>query len=244
MQVIDAQGLDYRILNSKVRGLVESGEQSFHLENVNGHRYIACGLSGPLSIEIEGTGGNDLAAYINGPKIVVNGNVQDCICNTMNSGTVVVTGRAGDILGYGASGGEIYIRGDVGSRCGIHLKGTKEKAPVMVIGGVAGDFLGEYMAGGTIIVLGLDNEGPPAGRQIGVGMHGGAIYIRGNGLEEAPGVGTEICELTSRDTEIISRYVQKFSKHFDLNYEQLMQPGFIKIAPKGKRPYGTMYVGI
>jgi len=244
MYRIDAKGLDYRLLNSRVREVIAEGERVISLTNVNGQRYIACGLEGPLEIEVLGTGGNDLGAYMKGPEIMVRGNVQDCVGNTMNSGSIVVKGRAGDILGYGMSGGKIMVGGDVGSRAGIHLKGIKDRMPVMVIGGTAGDFLGEYMAAGTIIVLGLGTDTPATGRQCGVGMHGGTIFVSARTFKGSNGVGTVVGETTAEDLARISTHVQRFAEIFAANAADLMRPGFVKIVPANHRPYGSMYVGV
>jgi len=243
MYTIDAQGLDYRQLNSRVREVVGSGASRLSLANINGHRYIACGLEGSLQIEVTGIGGNDLGAYMKGPEITVRGNVQDCVGNTMNAGSIVVEGRAGDVLGYGMSGGEIFIRGDVGSRAGIHLKGQESQAPVMVIGGTAGDFLGEYMAGGTIIVLGLDSDALATGRQCGVGMYGGAIFVTARTFPGYVGKGAVVCQPSEEDLTMVAGYVTRFARLFNLDEAEIIKPGFVKLAPKAHRPYGSMYVG-
>jgi glutamate synthase domain-containing protein 3 len=109
-----------------------------------------------VDIEIFGTPGNDLGAFMNGPRIIVHGNAQDGCGNTMNEGEIIIHGHAGDIIGLSARGGKIFVREDVGYRAGIHMKEYQGKKPVLVIGGTAQDFLGEYMAGGVLILLGLD----------------------------------------------------------------------------------------
>lgn len=42
-------------------------------------------------IEIEGVPGEDLAAFMDGPRIIVHNNAQDGVGNTMNSGQVSST---------------------------------------------------------------------------------------------------------------------------------------------------------
>jgi glutamate synthase domain-containing protein 3 len=165
--IIDAAGLHYRELNEKVKHAVSgcnTGEYSpIVINNVLGQRYIGDGIKGEALITINGTPGNDMAAFMDGPQIEVFGNGQDGIGNTMNSGRIIIHGDCGDILGYSMRGGEIFVKGNVGWRSGIHMKSYLEKFPVIVIGGKAGDFLGEYMAGGIIILLGLNMEkGTPA----------------------------------------------------------------------------------
>lgn len=177
---INAKNLDHKVLNEILRKALVKGEKEILLDNINGQRYLASGLSGKIKIKIKGTPGNDLACFLNGPEIIVEGNGQDVVANTMNSGKVVIQGSAGDVLGYGMRGGQLYIRGDVGYRVGIHMKAYQKSVPVIIIGGCAKDFLGEYLAGGIIIILGLKNtDGPIVGNYLGTGMHGGVIYVRG-----------------------------------------------------------------
>ncbi len=178
---IDATGLHYRQLNTLLRKEVAEGAERIELVNVCGQRYIGTDLDRPVQIDIYGTPGNDLGAFMGGPRLVIHGNAQDGCGNTMNSGEIVVHGHAGDIAGLSARGGKIFIREDVGYRAGIHMKEYGEQKPLLVIGGTAQDFLGEYMSMGIIILLGLnlkEGEGHKA-NFIGTGMHGGAIYLRG-----------------------------------------------------------------
>jgi len=139
---IDARGIYYRDLNRKIREAVRMGEKHLEILNVNGQRYIGDGLEGSLFIDIHGTPGQDLAAFMKGPTIRVYGNAQDGVGNTMDDGKVIVHGMVGDVTGYGMRGGRIYILRDCGYRTGIHMKAYQEKVPVIVIGGRAGDFLG------------------------------------------------------------------------------------------------------
>ncbi len=242
---IDAKGVYYRDLNKRIRTAVGDGERRFILKNVNGQRYIADGIEKKVKIDIYGTPGQDMAAFMKGPEIVVHGNAQDGVGNTMDDGKISIMGMAGDIVGYGMRGGKIYIRGDVGYRVGIHMKAYKEKTPVIVIGGKAGDFLGEYMAGGVIILLGMfgeDRNGrPPAGNFLGTGMHGGAIYIRGEVDGTWLGKGLEPKEATADEMKAVRPYLKDFCQSFDLDLKAILGEKFYKIAPATHRPYGNMY---
>ena len=151
----DATGMDHRQLNTRIRGGIDRGETQFDIANVIGQRYVAAGVTNPISITIDGVPGNDLGAFMDGPRIRVNGNGQDGVGNTMNSGLIVIDGDARDLTGHSMRGGRIYVRGDVGYRVGIHMKSYERLFPVIVVGGRAGDFTGEYMAGGVIVILNL-----------------------------------------------------------------------------------------
>ncbi len=238
---ISAEGMYYKDLNSLLRLASSNGAERIEIHNVCGQRYIGTDLETEKQIDIYGTPGNDLGAFMSGPRIVVHGNAQDGCGNTMNEGQIIVHGQAGDLTGHSMRGGKIFIRDDVGYRVGIHMKEYKRKVPNIVIGGAAGDFLAEYMAGGVVLVLGLtlgECEYCRA-RFVGTGMHGGIIYERGNILEV--GKGTKVMKVGKRDIKVIKSLVKEYCEHFGANYEKIMSAKFRKIAPVSKRPYGELY---
>ena len=240
---IDAAGVYYRELNIALREAASNGARKIELYNVYGQRYIGTDLDKPVEVEIFGTPGNDLGAFMNGPRISVHGNAQDGCGNTMNEGEIVVHGHAGDIIGLSARGGRIFIKEDVGYRAGIHMKEYQGKKPVLVIGGTAQDFLGEYMAGGILILLGLNlGEGEPhKARFIGTGMHGGVIYLRGSIEDYQLGKEVGVAELEENDHQILQQFVGEFAAHFDYEAEQIVAHRFVKLFPRWLRPYGRLY---
>ncbi|MFQ6672865.1 MAG: hypothetical protein ACE5KY_06155 [Candidatus Tectimicrobiota bacterium] len=244
MMVLEAKGVYYRDLNEQIKDLVDQGETEFVLENVNGQRYIADGISVPITIHIHGVPGNDLGAFMNGPLVICHSNAQDGVGNTMNDGKIVVHGHAGDVLGYGMRGGKIFIRGNVGYRVGIHMKGYLDQIPYMVIGGHVGSFLGEYMAGGVLILLGLDRPPgmPIAGPYLGTGMHGGVIYVRSEVAGDQVGAEVGILELEEEDVERLEGILGEFCDDFALDLAEVMGEPFIKMIPISHRPYGRLYV--
>jgi glutamate synthase domain-containing protein 3 len=243
MLVIDAKGMYYRDLNRRVREAVARGEKEITLSNVNGQYYIGDGLRGDATIVVKGTPGNDLAAFMDGPTIVVEGNAQDNIGNTMNGGKVIVRGNAGDVLGYGMRGGKLHILGDVGYRVGIHMKGLKKAAPTVVVGGTAGDFFGEYMAGGTLVLLGLDLKpgAPIVGDYVATGMHGGAIFIRGEVDERSCGAEVGIMDPDEDDLKALRAALAEYCSDLNLDLGEVLKKPFKKLAPVSLRPYGNLY---
>ncbi|KXS40639.1 MAG: glutamate synthase (NADPH) GltB3 subunit, partial [Candidatus Frackibacter sp. T328-2] len=243
MATIDAKGVYYRQLNKQIKDLVAQGNDEIVLNNVNGHRYIGDGLDSNVKLIINGTPGNDMAAFTNGVEIIVNGNGQDGIANTMNDGKLVIRGHAGDALGYSMRGGEIYVKGRVGYRVGIHMKGYKDKQPTIIVGGTAGDFFGEYMAGGRLILLGLEREEGKSiiGNHVAVGMHGGVIYVRGEVEAYKVGLEVEVLPIDEADREELKEYLADYCKEFDLDLSEVMNAQFSKLIPVSSRPYGNMY---
>jgi glutamate synthase domain-containing protein 3 len=211
------------------------------LYNVCGQRYIGTDLNTNIQIDIHGTPGNDLGAFMSGPKMVIYGNAQDASGNTMNEGEIVVNGHAGDLTGHSMRGGKIFIKEYVGYRVGIHMKEYKNKIPQIVVGQTTGDFLAEYMAGGVIMILGLNlkDDEKCGARFVGTGMHGGVIYERGDILE--PDQGTKILPVGKRDRVVIESLVKQYCHHFGTDPETILASKFRKIVPLSKRPYEKLY---
>ena len=240
---INAKGLHYKELNGLIHQAVDSGKTNIILDNVNGQRYIGDGLSGDIKITINGVPGNDLAAFMDGPTIIVNSNAQDGIGNTMSAGKIIVYGDVGDITGHSMQGGKVYIKGNAGYRIGIHMKSYKDLYPVIIIGGRTCDFLGEYMAGGLIVVLGPGKNPDEAivGDYCGTGMHGGTMYIRGNIEDYQLGKEVKKFSLNKEDDKILRKYLKEYCSCFSLNLEEMIGGNFVKLVPSSHRPYGKLY---
>ena len=238
MSVIDATGLDYRSLNGKIR---ESGED-IEIANCMGQRFIAAGLD-KRNINISGTPGNALGAYLNGADITVFGNAQDAVGDTMNEGEIIIHGNIGDAAGYAMRGGRIFVKGNAGYRAGIHMKEYKEKRPVIVIGGKCGSFLGEYQAGGIIIVLGLTEDDKDIVSNFPcTGMHGGKMFLRSDCKNIKFPSNVTACAASKDDLAEIESHISKFCDLFGYDSKTIMDAQFTKVVPDSKNPYKQMYV--
>ena len=239
---IDACDLYYKDLNCLLRQVIAAdGIEKMEIHNVCGQRYIGTDLATNIQIDIYGTTGNDLAAFMSGPKITVHGNAQDASGNTMNDGEIVIEGHAGDLTGHSMRGGKIFVKDYVGYRVGIHMKEYKNKVPTIVIGETAGDFLAEYMAGGVILVLGLNLKGCEKckARFVGTGMHGGVVYERGDILEGVEG--TKTVPVGKRDMAVIEKLVKEYASRFGADANEILAAKFKKILPLSSRPYEKLY---
>jgi len=246
---INAYGLSYKKLNDSLRDCLFGDAENIVLTNVYGHRYIGTRLFSEnnfsennkrLNIEIFGTPGNDLGAFLDKHRIIVHGNAQDGVGNTMNSGEIVVFGRAGDIVGMSMRGGKIFIRDSVGYRAAIHMKGYQDNKPVIIIGGTAQDFLGEYMAGGVVVMLGIDHKQHKT-RFIGSGIHGGVIYIRGDVKEDQLSKDVGIFELDDGDKRELRIYIEEYTDKFKIRFREGAEEDFIKLLPISQNPYNQLY---
>ena len=235
---IDASQLDHRQLNERI----QHSSGTLLITGCLGQRFIGAGAEQGL-LEIAGTPGNALGAYLDGACIEVRGNAQDAVGDTMNGGRIIVHGSIGDAAGYAMRGGELYIEGNAGYRAGIHMKAYGDKLPVMVIGGRAGSFLGEYQAGGIIIVLGLTESSRPIVSNFPcTGMHGGRLFLRSDcknillpGQVVARPAGPE-------DLRSIEPYLQTFCHLFGGRCADILRHPFTVIEPNSSNPYRQLYV--
>lgn len=243
---IDSSGLKHKELNDLMRDCVVNGASKLILKNVVGQRYIGTRLafSNPKKVQIDvyGTVGNDVGAFLNGHRMVVHGNAQDGVGNTMDSGEIIIEGRAGDVAAMSMRGGKIFIRDDVGYRTAIHMKEYKDRIPSLVIGGTSQDFFGEYMAGGRVTLLGMNLKSEQhRANYIGTGMHGGVIYIRGKVEDYQLGKEVGAFEPEKEDWKALEEDVKQFASYFSFDADDLLAEKFTKLVPVSRRPYGKIY---
>src|SRR5208283_1449436 len=114
---IDACNLHYTPLNQQIRKAICEGATEIVIDNVLGQRFIGDGLKGnDVKITVNGVPGGDLAMFMSGPTIIVNGNADHAPGNTMNQGKVVIHGSAGDATAHSMRGGRVYVRDNIGYR--------------------------------------------------------------------------------------------------------------------------------
>lgn len=236
---IDAEGMHYTPLNRQIREAVENGVSEVVVKGVLGQRFIGNGLRGNTIIRVNGVAGGDLAMFMSGPTVIVSGNAEHAPGNTMDSGKVVIHGSAGDAVAHSMRGGKVFVRGDIGYRGGIHMKQYETQRPILVVGGSAQTFLGEYMAGGLLLVLGLD--GVMKAREIGSGIHGGEIVIRGDVDEACLAAGAKKLPLTDEDRARIAPVIREFAADFGLDPEPLVNADYTRIVPASARPFAGKY---
>ncbi len=247
----NGEPVDYLILNDMIQTCILNDYKKIVLNNVCGQRFIGAALQGDIEITINGVPGNDMGIFMDGPKIVVNGNCEDQTANTMNQGKIIINGDSGDVIGLSSRGGQIFIKGNVGYRVGIHMKEYGNQFPVIIIGGTAKDFLGEYMAGGIIIVLGLkflqngsiiENVQPVCGNELGSGIHRGSIFLRTDmNLEDNLGIGAKITEYGDIEKAEIAPFLTEFCEYYNIPLDFINKKPFQVIKPISKRPFGGTY---
>jgi glutamate synthase domain-containing protein 3 len=113
----------------------------------------------------------------------------------------------------------------------------------MVCGGKARDFFGEYMAGGLLILLGMNSrlDGPLVGGYLGTGMHGGAIYLRGEVEPWQCGKEVGVFQANEDDMADIKPVLAEYCEALGMDLEEVLSAPFTKLIPVSHRPYGKLY---
>jgi glutamate synthase domain-containing protein 3 len=155
---MDAGGVYYQELNANLRKAMTDSVRRIELRNVHGQRYIGTDLNQPVEIEIFGTPGNDLGAFMNGPRIIVF--VREDVGYRAGihmkeyrgrKPALVIGGTAQDFVGEYMAGGVLIL-------LGLNLKeGENHKA----------NFIGTGMHGGVIYLRGSVEE-YQLGKEVGV----------------------------------------------------------------------------
>jgi glutamate synthase domain-containing protein 3 len=124
------------------------------------------------------------------------------------------------------------------------MKAYEDLVPIMVCGGKARDFFGEYMAGGILVLLGMNTQFPEqdlVGGFCGTGMHGGAIFLRGEVQPWQVGKECGIFEADEDDMKRLTAIIKDYAEALDLDADEILSGTFTKLVPVSHRPYGKLY---
>jgi len=188
----DAQNMEIRDVNLKIRALMNQGFGHIVVKNPNAKHSLGVGILNRLKLDFVGSMGYFGCGLIDGPNVHVSGRVGWSCAENMMSGTVVIEKNAGSTFGAAIRGGDLVCKGDVGARTGIDQKGG-----TIIVGGRTGVFTGFMMQRGRMIILG------DAGKNLGDSMYDGIIYV--GGKIDSLGVDAIEGEMSELDQEWISR---------------------------------------
>ncbi len=182
----DLGSVTVREINRTLHGLAAGS--SVEILSPDGAHNLACGLTVPISVRIEGHTGYYCGGMNEEADILVNGHTGTGVGENMMSGRIEVTGNASQCAGASAHGGLLVIGGDTSSRCGISLKGGD-----IVVKGKAGAMTGFLAQKGTIVVCGDAGEG------LGDSLYEARIYVKGT----VASLGTDCIEKEMREEHLI-----------------------------------------
>jgi methylamine---glutamate N-methyltransferase subunit B len=169
MIVFDLAQESVRDLNSRLHQLPrDTNERLWRVVNPKGAHAVACGLTQPVEIAIDGHVGYYCGGMNQAATITVNGHAGTGLGENMMSGMIRVTGNASQSAGASGRGGMLVIEGDASARCGISMKGID-----IVVGGSIGHmscFMGQA---GSLVVCG------DADHDLGDSLYEAEIFVAG-----------------------------------------------------------------
>ena len=150
-QIIDCSVLSVNEINNSIKELISHNIKNVILKNANGKENLLEGLTGNIKIEVFGNTAPYFANKINGPKIIVNGDVgANSLCD-VKQGKITVFGSCGNNFGGNVTSCEFYVL----DNCGFDSFSNLTDLSCAVIGGQVGKNFAGKTNGGKIIILNL-----------------------------------------------------------------------------------------
>lgn len=169
MTSVNLASVSLRELNGQLHALsADTNETLWHVANPGGKHAIACGLTLPISVEIDGHVGYYCAGMNAEANVTISGNAGVGVAENMMSGTVTVKGDASQAAGATGHGGLLLIEGNAAARCGISMKGID-----IVVKGSIGPMSAFMAQAGNLVVLG------DAGEALGDSIYEARLFVRG-----------------------------------------------------------------
>ncbi|MFC2088557.1 glutamate synthase-related protein, partial [Calditrichota bacterium] len=165
--IINAEGFEPEGTNpryslaSLLAEAFKKGWRNYIIYKVNGQRLISTAVMGKsdtddVTIDIYGTPGEYLGAFMQGGTIRVHGNSQNFTAMCMHHGNLFVFGNAGKVCGYASKGGKVFILGDINDRAWTNSVNDSrcQNLQIQVLGS-ASKYAGESLMGGDFFFAGL-----------------------------------------------------------------------------------------
>lgn len=170
MRTVDLSKTTLRDVNEALHKLPkETNETHWLITNPNGKHAVACGLTLPIAVDIEGHVGYYCAGMNENAVVTINGNAGAGVGENMMSGEIRVKGDASQAAGATGRGGLLVIDGNASSRCGISMKGID-----IVVKGSIGSMSAFMAQAGNLVVLG------DAGEALGDSIYEARLFVRGS----------------------------------------------------------------
>ncbi|UZE50777.1 GltB/FmdC/FwdC-like GXGXG domain-containing protein [Rhodopseudomonas sp. P2A-2r] len=197
MTSADLASITLRELNATLHALpADTNETHWLVANPGGKHAIACGLTLPITVEIDGHVGYYCAGMNSEATVLVKGNAGVGIAENMMSGEVRVQGDASQAAGATGNGGLLVIEGNASARCGISMKGID-----IVVKGSIGPMSAFMAQAGNLVVLG------DAGEALGDSIYEARLFVRG--AVKSLGSDCEEKPMTSDDRSVLDAVLAK-----------------------------------
>ena len=194
MNTLDLQSDGLRAINKQLQ--FETEKTQWTITNPMGQHAIACGLTTPIAVTIDGHTGFYTGGMNQQADITINGHTGVGVGENMMSGTIRVKGNASQAAGATAHGGLLVIEGDTSSRCGISMKGVD-----IVVGGSVGHMSAFMAQIGNLVVCG------DAGEALGDSIYEAKLFVAGS--VESLGADCIEKEMTPENLAILTDLLQR-----------------------------------
>jgi glutamate synthase domain-containing protein 3 len=197
MNELDLKALGVTGINQRLYKVPkDSNERHWVITNPMGQHAIACGLDGPLQVDIKGHVGFYCGGMNKEAEITIHGHAGVGVAENMMSGVVWIKGNASESAGATGNGGLLVIDGDASSRCGISMKGID-----IVVGGSVGHMSAFMAQRGNLVVCG------DAGDALGDSIYEARLYVKG----KVAGLGADCIEkeMKSEHLEDLARLLER-----------------------------------
>ena len=169
MTYANLAAMSLRDLNAQLHALpADTNETYWQVANPGGKHAIACGLTLPINVEIDGHVGYYCAGMNAEANVKITGNAGVGVAENMMSGEVHVKGDVSQAAGATGLGGLLIVDGNASARCGISMKGID-----IVVKGSIGPMSAFMAQAGNLVVLG------DAGEALGDSIYEARLFVRG-----------------------------------------------------------------
>lgn len=226
---IDCSNLSSGDIDLKVKNLIFIGSKQVILKNASRKENLLEGLKGNIKIEVIGDAFSNFANNIDGPRIIVNGNVGNNSCLNIKSGKITVFGSCGNYFGSNSNNSEFYIFENCARNCFSGLtSGSK-----LVIGGQYDINFANKLNGGTIMVLNLKGGTTFIDETKGFlsGFKSGSVYLRGKVvLSSKCKSELNLVGVGDGEEDIYLPLISEFARLFNYSLSEIKSKSFYKVS--------------
>lgn len=226
--LIDCANLNPDGIDIKIKELISKGVKNIALKTTNDKKNLIEGNKGQIKIEtLEGVG-EFFANYVEGLKILVNGNVGDNSANGVKNSKFTVFGSTENNFGNNSKNSEFYIRVNGGKNLFSNLSESSK----VVIGGQCASSFGENIKDSVIVVLNLLGGNIFIDKNIKwfTNSKNAYIYLRGDVKISTDELAVE--KASECDEDIYLPLISEFARLFRFSLSEIKSKDFYRVRVK------------
>lgn len=226
---IDCSSLSSSDINLKIKNLIFNGFKQVILKNASCKENLLEGLKGNIKIEVIGDAFSNFANDIDGPRIILNGNIGNNSCLNIKNGKITVFGSCGNYFGSNSTNAEFYVFENCACNCFNNLASNSK----LVIGGQCDVNFANKLNSSTIVVLNLKGGTTFIDETKGFlsGFKSGNVYLRGKiVLSSTCESMFNLVDVSDSDEDIYLPLISEFARLFNCSLSEIKSKPFHKIV--------------